>query len=300
MKYAIIDIGSNSIRYMVQGSTEKLVITTRLGSGLAATGNLQRENMERSISVITALANNARHAGFFPVAYATSAVRDAGNQKEFLAAVFKSCGIFPDVLSGEREALYAYNAAAGASKGLIDIGGASMQLISDGIGKSFPIGCVRGHDIALSETSYSDCDENFHIQRMKLEEYMDEIVKTPSSPLSNWMGVGGSITTLAALKLGITEFNVNIVDNTVLNRQDIESLIDFLLTLGKERRTHPLLKKRHDVILYGAAILAKAMDMLGISFITVSTRDGMEGYLNYIINNPPGSQHAISSEKIIG
>ena len=56
---AVIDIGSNSIRYAAGRNGKKLVITTRLGSGLAQTGRLDEERMEKSISVISALASNA-------------------------------------------------------------------------------------------------------------------------------------------------------------------------------------------------------------------------------------------------
>lgn len=128
---AVIDIGSNSIRYAAGRNGKKLVITTRLGSGLAQTGRLDEERMEKSISVISALASNARHSGYIPFAYATSAVRDASNKAEFVNRLKQKCGITVDVLSGEREAQYAFEAACNSSDGcsaLIDIGGASMQI----------------------------------------------------------------------------------------------------------------------------------------------------------------------------
>lgn len=128
---AVIDIGSNSIRYAAGRNGKKLVITTRLGSGLAQTGRLDEERMEKSISVISALASNARHSGYIPFAYATSAVRDASNKAEFVNRLKQKCGITVDVLSGEREAQYAFKAACNSSEGcsaLIDIGGASMQI----------------------------------------------------------------------------------------------------------------------------------------------------------------------------
>ena len=75
-RFAVIDIGSNSIRYMTADDNgKKLTVTTRLGSGLAETGLLNEERMAHSIRVIAAMAANARHAGYTPIAYATSAVR---------------------------------------------------------------------------------------------------------------------------------------------------------------------------------------------------------------------------------
>ena len=57
---------------------------------------------------------------------------------------------------------------------------------------------------------------------------------------------------------------------------------DELSGLGERRRLDPMLKARHDVILYGAAILEAVMDGANIPEISVSTRDGMEGYLDYL------------------
>ncbi|MBO4878753.1 MAG: hypothetical protein J5544_00680, partial [Clostridia bacterium] len=58
-RFACIDIGSNSIRYMTEDDDRKLTVTTRLGSGLAETGKLAEATMRRSIRVIAAMADNA-------------------------------------------------------------------------------------------------------------------------------------------------------------------------------------------------------------------------------------------------
>lgn len=286
-RYAVIDIGSNSIRYMPDGGDNKLTVTTRLGSGLASTGRLGGETMTRSVRVIAAMADNARHAGFTPVAYATSAVRDAENREEFLEKVYASSRVMPDVLSGEREAEYAFRAATGGRGGLIDIGGASMQLVTASFRRSFPIGCVRGRDIALSRTGSRDCDDDFPSQRAVIGTYIGGLTCGKNAlPEEGTMlpctGVGGSITTLGALAQGLDTFDKRRVHGKKLTRETLEELIGVLGLLGKKRRNHPLLTIRHDVILYGAAILAKAMDLNGIDVLTVSTRDGLEGYLEAV------------------
>ena len=103
---AIIDIGSNSIRYLGK-NPEKQLATTRLAEGLITTGMLSEAAMERSIAAIACFVQKAHAEGLTPYAYATSAVRDAHNRTEFLARVKRACGICIDVLSGEREAQYA-------------------------------------------------------------------------------------------------------------------------------------------------------------------------------------------------
>ena len=276
---AVIDIGSNSIRYAAGRNGKKLVITTRLGSGLAQTGRLDEERMEKSISVISALASNARHSGYIPFAYATSAVRDASNKAEFVNRLKQKCGITVDVLSGEREAQYAFEAACNSSDGcsaLIDIGGASMQIAEAKSKVSYPIGCVRGKDIALQNSGKTDCDDDFETQRTAINQYMDEIIGTSNRRLGKCAGIGGTITTLAALSLGMREYDRDEIGKAVLNKSEVERLIVALSTMGKERKLNPLLKERHDIIMYGAAVLAHAMELFGIEEVHARDREDAE------------------------
>ena len=286
-RYAVIDIGSNSIRYQDQSSDAKTGVTTRLGSGLAATGRLDEARMKETVSVIAAMAERAREGGFTPLAYATSAVRDCSNRAEFLNRVYAASGVMPDVLSGEREAEYAFRAAAFPGGGLVDIGGASMQLVTGNYRQSFPIGCVRGRDIALFKTGAADCDDGFPSQREAIRRRVRALtlgILPEKACFERCVGVGGTITTLGALALDLTAYDKRIVHGKTLTRAKLEELIDLLLTLGEARRGVPLLKNRHDVILYGAAILAAAMDLLEIQELTVSTRDGLDGYLEAAVS----------------
>lgn len=290
MKYAVIDIGSNSIRFMIQGRRDKLVITTRLAEGLARTGRLCESNMNKSISVISVLVNNARHMGLKPVAYATSAVRDAENKEDFIDRIKEDCNLVVDVLSGEREASYAFNAAAKHGEGLIDIGGGSFQIVTGQMRKSFPLGCVRGKDIAV-ELGVESCDERWNEQRALLTENVKGFLKGFEYKANDWLGVGGTITCLAAYSHGLESYDDTLVDRTKLTRNRIEMLIEEISLLGAKRQAEPMLAKRHDVILYGAAILIGIMDAIGIESITVRTVDGMEGYLDYIVKEMAEGQN---------
>lgn len=279
MKYAVIDIGSNSVRYLEEDKKRKLTVTTRLGDGLAATGIINGERLKKSVSVIAAFADNARHAGYTPVAYATSAVRDCRNREEALDAVYKASGLTPEVLSEEDEASCAFAGAVQDENGLIDIGGASAEIAARGFTKSFPIGCVRGRDIAFIMTGAKSCDENWPLQRRALTDYMNAHFDIPMPALSPCVGVGGSITTLAALNLRLSGFEAASVHGSELTRKALEEEISYLLSLGEKRREHPLLKARHDIILYGAAVLAYFMDASSLDKLRVSLKDGMEGYI---------------------
>ncbi len=282
IKAAIVDIGSNSLRYMegvcdkgAVSSDIKLLVTTRLAEGLISTGRLKHENMLNSIEVLSEFKDRASKNGLQVYAYATSAVRDAENGREFIDLARNSTGIDIDLLSGGREAEYSYIGAAGGRGGLIDIGGGSFQIASGTYRASYPMGCVRAKDFVLAKTA----DRSFLTQRRALELKLYELAGRPSQKMDTWTGVGGSITTIGALSAGLTEYDSNIVNDTVLTKEGVEAMISGLEAMGECRAAHPLLAQRHDVILYGAVILAFLIDLLDINSINVSDRDGMEGYL---------------------
>lgn len=283
-KYAVIDIGSNSIRFAEEKNgafPEREIYTTRLGSGLSKTGRLADETMERSLLVMRRLAERARADGFVPAGYATSAVRDAENGRDFALRVERECGFPVEILSGSEEARLAFVGASGLRSfdTMLDIGGGSMQVVREDFAVSFRAGCVRCGDIARERTGAVSCDDRPEDQREAVIGYLDEIVKLPDFDTGSLVGVGGTITTLAALEAGLTVFDAKTAESVRLTSAKVGMLIKKLADMGENRREHPLLKERHDVILYGAYILAYALDKLGADGLSVSCRDGMEGYL---------------------
>lgn len=287
-KYAVIDIGSNSIRALFQGDERKYSATTRLGTNLAHTGKLDTARAKHSLSAIASYVREAKKRGLIPLAYATSAVRDAENRDEFLELTKLYTGIDIDVLSGEREALYAHLGACSGKGGLMDIGGASMQLVSDSFKKSFPVGCVRGKDIALELVKNETDAGNYSVQRTALAGYLDRLLephldKIKCARFAPCTGVGGTITTLCALSVDPNAASKKVGEGAVLTRDRLESLIFALDRLGSGRAAVGILAVRHDVILYGAALLARAMDVLMLDSVTSSLRDGLDGYLDAAI-----------------
>ena len=286
-EFAVIDIGSNSIRYGEERAgaiPDKEVFTTRLGSGLSSTGLLAEETMARSLEVLISLGNRARSNGFTPAAYATSAVRDARNGAGFARLVEEKCGFPVEILPGESEARYAFIGAAGNGfDTMLDIGGASMQVVRRDFGVSFRAGCVRCGDIARQAACAPDCDTEPYSQQAAVEAYMDSVIELPGLEINGLVGVGGSITTLAALHAGLTRFDREAVDSVTLDKGVVRGLIRSLIEMGDAgRRAHPLLLERHDVILYGAYILLHALELLKTDSLGVSCSDGMEGYLKIL------------------
>lgn len=252
----------------------KRLFTTRLAAGLDATGCLDEARIRESVAVIASCVREAREQNGTVYAYATSAVRDAANRADFLDRVLAACELHIDVLSGADEARYAL-AGAGA-EGLLDIGGGSTQLVCEGFVQSWPIGCVRAAELGGRDAIERRCRELFRFPRLRLLD---------------WAGVGGTITTLAALKLGLCAYDKAAVSAARLSPEDVEALIRLLQAMP-ERASHPLLTQRHDVILPGAMLCAYVMRGMGIAQLRVCDADGMEGYFRLkILPNLPNRLH---------
>ncbi len=159
----MIDLGSNSWRLVVftyaPGSwwklTDELYETVRIGAGLDASGRLSDEAIARGLETLTVFERFYRANDLEPkdvYAIATSAIRDARNQAEFLERARAASGLEIEVLSAEDEARYGYVAAINTSTlrdgVVVELGGGSMQLIevSDRRAqdlRSFALGAVR-------------------------------------------------------------------------------------------------------------------------------------------------------------
>lgn len=281
-----VDIGSNSIRTMiaerrndVPAFFDKTVHTTRLAEGLMQTGQLSDNRMKQALAVIRAFTEQM-HKEQVPVyAYATNAVRDASNQAAFVSAIRNLSPAIAsiEVLSGEQEARYAYLAATGGSGGMLDIGGGSAQLTNETSAFSFPMGCVRARDLCPNGT----LEEISQVLRPRLDELTAECAAF-SAPL--WTGVGGTITTLAAVCAGMQTYERDAINGMMLDLDMLTRALSRLEALGSARADIPILAHRHDVILHGGAILMYLIHRFSIPSLRVSDADGLEGYALHIMN----------------
>ena len=155
-KFAVIDIGSNSVRLMFVADGKvlyKSLNTTRLGEGLAATSRLSEAAIERSALAVAQFYEKAKDEGAETVcAFSTAAVRSAQNGNAFVERVQVLCGLIIEVISGEEEAEIGILGALGTNDGaVVDVGGASTELVIKKNGvltykKSVDIGVVRIKD----------------------------------------------------------------------------------------------------------------------------------------------------------
>ncbi len=279
MKFAAIDIGSNSVRLLLwaDGRTlYKKIDTTRLGEGIARTGVLSAAAIERTARAVARFAAEAKDAGAEEVyAFATAAVRSAKNGSEFVDAVRRACGLRVDVLSGEREALAGLVGALGdADGGVVDVGGASTELTvrrgKDVYARSADIGAVRLKDL---------CGEDEGALSALIAEKLALFDDAPAC--ASLCAVGGTATSLAALEGQVVPYDPARIDGCVLTAVCIDGWAHRLLGMTQAQRLAlPGMDARRADIIGGAAmLLAAAVRKAGADRVTVRESDNLEGYL---------------------
>ena len=277
-KFAVIDIGSNSVRLMFVADGKvlyKALNTTRLGEGLAEKPFLKQEAIERSAKAVCDFYTKAKAEGAEKVfAFATAAVRSAENRQVFLEKVEKDCGLRIEVISGEEEAEIGILGALGnADGGVIDIGGASTEIVVKKSGeltykKSVNIGVVR-----LKDRCGRDRKTLFEVAESAAKEYGEV-------PTVDMYAIGGTATTLAALQLGLQTYSSEKITGATITSQQMQALTDRLLSMTVEEiAALPCMPKgRADVLTGGAVLFTVLMKKLNLSHIIVSDRDNLEGY----------------------
>lgn len=292
MRRAALDIGSNSILLLVADlagdrltPVHEQIWYPRLGEGLAASGRLATENMACAGADIAAALAVARKWGAVDiVAAATAAVREAANGAEFVGRLLREPGIEVRILSGREEAECTW---LGGISHLevgddpvctLDIGGASSECARGRGGMieaalSAPIGVVRLVDrFGLSPGEFP----------LALE-----LIRSKLAPLAEiargcrLVGVGGTITTLAAVNRGSAAYEPEEIARIGFHLDELNTYIELFRSLGiEEIREMPGMEpRRADVIEAGVSLFATFMEMAGIDTIGVSPRGLRYGLL---------------------
>ena len=270
---AVIDIGSNSIRLLVDNDKNKLINTTQLAEGLSISGILNNNAMERTAIAINEFYQLAIERGADKVyAFATEAVRSARNGGDFIKMMKDRYAIDIDLLSPEEEARAGFTGAYnGGNACVIDIGGASTEIVTGnekGINyaRSIPIGIVRLKDICGTDRDKL----NDYIPK-KLAEFGDV------GHFDYGIAIGGTASAVVAM---IFEgFNREIVHHYHLTRIELNMVLHVLDTVPDINAIKGLPVKRAEVIIGGILLLDHIMDMLGLDEVLVSENDNIEGYL---------------------
>jgi len=300
MLLSSIDVGSNTIRLLIgrveggkviRRKTEMVI--TRLSSGIAETGLLNPDNVEKSISVLKAfsdiiLAYDISHIR----AVGTSALREAKNSEEFRERVLAETGIDIEVISGEEEAELTargvmFDMPEADSSLIIDIGGGSAEWIFCRNSSPLEIGTIPTGVVKLFD-KYIKSDPPSKDDILSLKKESDTVLsglKTQIGHLINsrtvFIGTAGTITTTAAIDIGLESY-----DHEKIHRHNIsiEKLYDISerlisISLSERKKMIGLEPERADLIIPGILFTINIMELFGFTNILVSDDGLLEGVL---------------------
>ena len=285
LRLAAIDIGTNSTRLLVAdvagdalAEVARGLVTTRLGDGMNL-GLLLPEPMEKTTAAVAGFCERAFSLGAERiVAAATSCVRDAANQKEFLEMIRQRVNLDVQVVSGDEEAFLSYRGVlAGlpldpAGSVVLDVGGGSTELIWRS-GGNIHTSSVKAGAVRFAGDNWSEAQ----IVSL-LEPVLERLDKKAVNML---IGVGGTITSLAAMEQGLSRYDPKLIHGCYLTCATIDSLFGKLQSLTTEERKNipGLQPARADIIIGGTAIVRTVLRLLSLEGITVSESDILQGLL---------------------
>lgn len=305
VRLATIDLGSNTVRLLVAdvepGARGWRVVeadqrVTRLGEGLAASGRLGEAPAERTAAAVGEYVARARRAGARRVAIvATSAVREAANGREFAAALERATGEQVTVVSGDEEAtLTLAGVLGGLDDGpapqtatlVFDVGGGSTEYILARPREPVTTISLRLGVVDLAERYPFPGPVDWPRYRAMQAEITGRLAAELPREIrlahsGRLVGTAGTATTLAALDIGLHQYDPGRVQGHGLARGAIERLLARLgaLTVA-ERGALPCLEPgRADLIVAGTAVVLATMDLMAASHVIVSDWGLREGVL---------------------
>ncbi|MER5207837.1 Ppx/GppA phosphatase family protein [Streptomyces sp. NPDC002825] len=304
-RVAAIDCGTNSIRLLVAdvavpesasgaGSTGELIeldrrmTIVRLGQGVDKTGRLAPEALERTFAACREYAEAIKELGAERLRFvATSASRDAENRQDFVNGVVEILGVEPEVITGDQEAEFSFTGATGELHGddrrlVVDIGGGSTEFVVGNkhveAARSVDIGCVRlterhvRHDPPTAEEVAAI--------RADVRTALDLAAETvPIDAADTLVGLAGSVTTVAAIALGLPEYDSEKVHHSRISAAQVAEVTERLLaSTHDERAAIPVIHPgRVDVIIAGALVLREIVERVGAREVVVSEHDILDG-----------------------
>ncbi len=305
--YAALDLGTNNCRMLVarpHGRGFRVVDAfsrpTRLGEGVAVSGRLSMDAMDRTIEALRLCADRmARRTVAQMRCVATEACRRAANGAHFAERVLAETGLKLDIISAEEEAGLAL---AGCSSLLdrslphalvFDIGGGSTELIwvKNTGGRqqlvameSLPLGVVT---LAEREPERLATAKGYGAVVAELEAQLRQFEKGLGlgghcrARRAQMLGTSGTVTTLAGVHLNLRRYDRSQVDGLVMEFSDIRAVSRQLAeTPPSGRGQHPCIgAERADLVVAGCAILEAICRVFPAGRLTVADRGVREGVL---------------------
>jgi len=296
-RQVVIDVGTNSVKFHVgelqpDGTWTTVADrseVTRLGEGIQDTGAITPAAMERTALAIAGMTAEAARLKVDGItAVGTMGLRTATNRGAFLELVKEKCGLAIEVIPGEEEGRLAYLAVQsglglpGGTLVIFDTGGGSTQFT---FGKGTQVD--RQFSVNVGAVRYT---ERFHLdgaveigvlQQAKGAMAADLAAIDGALPPDALVGMGGAVTNMTAVMHGLSKYDPDLVQGSVIDRLEVERQIERYRVIPAEKRRQiaGLQPKRAEVILAGACIVGTVMDKLRKSSLSVSDRGLRHGLL---------------------
>lgn len=295
-----IDLGTNTcllliaewdpVRREVTRTIKDYATVVRLGEGVDQNHMLADGAMKRTLDSLKDYARKVGSAGLShqeTICVATSQARDAQNGAEFFSRIEKETGFRFRIISGDEEAKLTFRGGLlpgmdPAHSVVIDIGGGSTEFMSQTGGQSLDIGSVRFTERYLRSNPVKD--DEFWACQEAIDGALEQLRgwRTGLSLPLTLVAVAGTATTLASWHLGLREFDAEKVDQVILTRGDVHRMVEELKwrTIDERQALPGVPPMRADVLLAGAMILWRAMELLDFHACHVSTRGLRYGALS--------------------
>ena len=321
--YAALDLGTNNCRLLIaRPSGENFTVidafsrVVRLGEGLAASGRLSDDAMERTLAALHVCAEKLRRRHVHLArSVATEACRRASNGEEFIERVRQETGIVLDIISAQEEARLAVLGCHilledGAGPAVIfDIGGGSTELVlvepSGAVPRILDWMSVPWGVVSLTDTvDGSDDSEELRLDRYRrmrktvldsfrpFAERVRDFAKGPN-PI-RLLGTSGTVTTLASLHLELPQYDRQAVDGLILPSKAMRDISHKLSHMsGSDRRQLPCIgDDRANLVVAGCAILESILDIWPSEQLGVADRGIREGILRSLMAADATAEHS--------
>ena len=309
-RYAAVDIGSNSVRMAVGEVSLKDGIkilaaerqVTRLGSSVFAGGKISKDAMTQVLGALRHFATIYTPMHVAAVrAVATSAVRDAGNQQEFLTRASKALGAPVEIISGLEEARLIHSGVVTRwprpelRRLMIDIGGGSAEIIDSQRGRlvsavSKPLGAVRLTEMFLKH------DPPLPQELERLDSFINEKLRTvlrgPLPVFDEAVGTSATAAAVVCAILRVGRLEREAADKMTVSTKEIGALYRKLsrMNLARRRKSPGIGPRRAEIILAGAAVLYKILTSFNVDLVHYSTAGVRDGILADLSQRRAGAE----------
>jgi exopolyphosphatase/guanosine-5'-triphosphate,3'-diphosphate pyrophosphatase len=298
-RYAAIDIGSNSVRMQAAEvlpgvPTRELASdreVTRLGASVFRQGRISAEAIDFVCQVLKRMADTYNKLDVIGVrAVATSAVRDASNQAEFIGRASEILGTPVEIISGTEEARLIHLGVQARWPQpqetilIVDVGGGSAEFIVAENGEmkegvSRPLGAVRLNEVFLKS------DPPTHVELTRLAAFIQDKFEPARKRIADFhfdrvIGTSATAAALVSTVRSVPRARREEADRLRAKSGDLRKLFNELAAceLSERKKIESIGPRRAEIIVAGAAVFIHTLESLGqpaIHYCAAGVRDGI-------------------------